>query len=72
MLNKILVFGWLSLTAILIIENFVVANTAFVLWNNTSKTYVLAIVCTFVGVLIGYGARWILSKGSSEDEDMDF
>jgi hypothetical protein len=72
MLNKILVFGWLSLTAILIIENFVVANTAFVLWNNSSKTYVLALVCTIIGAFIGYGIKWILSKGTSDDEEMDF
>jgi hypothetical protein len=52
MLNKILVFGGLSITAILIIENFVVPNTAFVLWNNNSKTYVLAIVCTLIGAFI--------------------
>jgi hypothetical protein len=57
MLNKILVFGGLSVTAILVIENLVVANTAFVLWNNASKTYVLAVVCTLVGICIGYGVK---------------
>jgi len=72
MLNKILVFGGLSLTAILVIENFVVANTAFVLWNNGSKTYVLALVCTIIWAFIWYGAKWMFSKESSADEDMDF
>jgi hypothetical protein len=74
MFNNILVFWGLAMTAILVIENMVIPTQAFVLWDNSSKWWILAIVCTIVWVAIWYWLRSMQdNKGSShEEEDYDF
>jgi hypothetical protein len=48
MLNKILVWGGLALTAILVIENMVVPNQAFLFIDRNSTSWMLALVSTVI------------------------
>jgi hypothetical protein len=48
MLNKILVWGGLALSAILIIENMVVPNQAFLFIDRNSTGWMLSVVSTVI------------------------
>jgi hypothetical protein len=58
MLNKILVFWGIAITAILVIENMIIGSFAFIFWMPSS-TSTLCIVSTVVWFLIWYGVKWI-------------
>jgi len=48
MINKILVFGGLALMAILIIENMVIENKAFLFIDRNSTSWMLAFVAAII------------------------
>ena len=72
MINKILVFWGLAATAILVIENFVLSNTAAVFWYNASTNYILALVCTGIWMAIWYGIKWMFEQKSPSEDEVDF
>lgn len=72
MFNKILVWGWLALTAVLVIENMVMNTYAFILWDNTAKTWALALVCTIVWAAIWFWFKWMLTDNWSQYDESEF
>lgn len=74
MFNKILVFGGLAVTAILVIENMVTGLNAYVLWDASAKSWMLSLISTIVGVAIWYGLKWMIAgeNKSEYDEENDF
>jgi hypothetical protein len=48
MLNKILIFGGIALSAILIVENMVVPTQAFVFLSKNSTSWMLSIVSILI------------------------
>lgn len=71
MLNKILVFWWMAVGAVLVIENMVVSSQAYLLIYN-SRTWSLALFSIIVWIAIGYGLRWFYSKDEYKDDSLDF
>ena len=73
MFNKILIFGWLALSAILIVENMVVPTQAFVFLSRWSTTWMLSFVSILIWIAVWFGLKWILSQDwDSYDENLDF
>ena len=72
MLNKILVFGWGALMAILLVENMVRPSPALLFVDGNSSTWMLSIVSMFLGIAIWYGIFGLLHKSRNDDEDLDF
>lgn len=73
MFNKILIFGWLALAAILIVENMVVQTQAFVFLSRNSTTAMLSIVSILIWIWIWFGLKWFLSQDKDEyDENLNF
>jgi len=66
LINKILVFWWISLLSILIIENMVVPSPAYLFINSGSTAFMLAIVCSIIWMWIWYWVHWFLSKDKDE------
>ncbi len=69
MLNKILVFWGLALSAILIVENMVTWMSAFVFIYAGSKAWVLSAVSIIIWILIWYWLKWLLNKDTWLDDD---
>lgn len=74
MLNKILVWGGLALSAILIIENMVVPNQAFLFIDRNSTSWMLSFVSTVVWACIWFGWKSMLEDRwtDNSDEDLHF
>lgn len=72
MINKILVFGGLALMAILIIENMVIENKAFLFIDRNSTSWMLAFVAAIIWVLIGYWLNNIIRGDNDNDDDLNF
>lgn len=73
MMNKIFVFVWISVWAILIIENLVTWMSAYLFLDSNAKSWTLSFVSIIVWIFIWYGLKWMLEKdNSSEDENYDF
>ena len=72
MLNKIFVFWWIALAAILIVENMVTWMAAYVFIDSSSKSWFLSFVSIIVWMFIWYWLRWMLTKDDWEDENYDF
>jgi len=70
-MNKILIFWWLSVFAVLLIENMVMSYSAYVLWL-TSRTSVLVLVTALVWFAIWYWFKWHLMSQDKDDWEMDF
>ncbi|MCP4524254.1 MAG: hypothetical protein GY828_08610 [Candidatus Gracilibacteria bacterium] len=70
-INKILIFGGLALSAILVVENMVIPTQAFVFLSRNSTTWMLSIVSILIGIAIGVGIKGILSD-NKEDTGDDF
>lgn len=74
MLNKILVWGGLALTAILIIENIVGGNQAYLFIDKNSYAWVLALVSTVIWACIWFGWKSMLEERwyDNADDDLQF
>lgn len=72
MFNKILIFGWLALSAILIVENMVVPTQAFVFISKSSTSWMLSIISIILWIGIWFWFRWFLNQDDSNDEWLDF
>ena len=73
MLNKILVFGGLALSAILVVENMVVPTQAFVFLSRNSTSWMLSVVSIIIWIWIWIWLKWLLSQDNdSYDENLDF
>ncbi|MCH2188875.1 hypothetical protein MK079_03535 [Candidatus Gracilibacteria bacterium] len=73
MFYKILVFGGIAVTAVLVVENMVVSTQAFLFVDRNSTTGMLAIVSTLVGIAIGYGFFGMMHDNREiESDDIDF
>lgn len=73
MINKVLIWWGLAVTAILVIENMVLPNTAYVLWDNNSKGWILSLISTVIGAWIGYGLKGLKDENTHNvDEEYDF
>jgi hypothetical protein len=62
MINKIFVFWWIALSAILVIENMVTGWNAIVFIDNGSKAWFLSVVSVIVWMFIWYWIKWMLEK----------
>ncbi len=71
-MNKFFVFGWISLAAILIVENMVVWMPAYVFINPSSKTWILSFVSIIIWIFIWFWLKWMLEKNQTEEVDFDF
>lgn len=71
MLNKIFVFLWIALIAILIIENMVNNYIALVFISN-SQAWVLSLFSTIIWIFMWYWIKWMLSKDNWDDDNYDF
>ena len=72
MLNKILVWLGIALTAILIIENMVIPNNSYFFIDSTSKSWILALSTSIIWIAIWFGLSWLLKKDNYDDDSMDF
>jgi hypothetical protein len=71
-MNKILIFWWLAVFAVLLIENMVMPGMAYVLWF-TSRWYMLVLISALVWFFIWYWFKWFLSwEDKKDDWEMDF
>jgi hypothetical protein len=69
MLNKILVFGGLALSLILIVENIVWRAPAYLFIDTSSTAWMLSVVSTFIGAAIWF---WLKSMMITDDNtDID-
>lgn len=73
MLNKILIFGGISLAAILVVENMVIASWTAYIFLARWGAGVLSIVSIIIWWAIGFWIKWIISdKNKYDDDRMDF
>lgn len=73
MINKILVFWGVALMAILIIENMVVENKAFLFIDRNSTSWILSIVSAVIWVAIWYWLNNMLKSDTDyEGDDLNF
>lgn len=71
-MNKIFVFGWISLGAILIVENLVTWFMAYVFIDSWSKAWILSLVSIVVWIFIGFWLKWMFEKDLWDDDNYDF
>ena len=69
MFNKILVFGGLALSAILIVENMVVPSQAFLFIDRGSTTWMLSIVSIAIWFGIWFGVKSMMVSDDNTDAD---
>lgn len=67
MLNKILIFGGLALSAILIVENMVVPNQAFLFIDRGSTSWMLSMVSILIWVWMWYGLKSFFTQEDTDD-----
>jgi len=72
MLNKIFVFLGLALAAILIVENMVTGQLAYVFIDTWAMSSTLSFVSVIVWMFIGYWLRGMFEKSNWDDENYDF
>jgi hypothetical protein len=72
MINKIFVFWWIAIWAILIVENIVSGGLAYVFIDSWAKASTLSFVSIVVWMFIWYGLKWMFSKENWDDESYDF
>ena len=71
-MNKIFVFWWLALIAILFVENIVTWYQAYVFMDTGSTTWILVLVSSFVGWLVWYNLAAMFKKDNWDDDNYDF
>lgn len=71
MMNKILIFGGIALSAILIIENIVI-NSTWMIFVYHVNWWFLVSASVFIWITIWFWIKWFLNKDSSDDENYDF
>lgn len=69
MLNKLLLFIGIAVSAILVIENMVAPMPVYVLWGNWAS-HVLSAFSVIIWVLMWYWLKWIVI-GEWKDADLD-
>jgi hypothetical protein len=70
--NTVLILLWILSSSILIVENMVLWQNAFVYIANSS-TSMLSIASIITGILMWYGIKWKLSENNvSEETDFNF
>lgn len=74
MIDKILIWAWVLLGSILVIENLVVWYTALLFLDRNALAWTLSLFSIFIGILIWYWSRWfIMGKNKKESiDDYDF
>jgi len=73
MLNKILIFWGLAVSSILIIENLVMWQQAYVLISNSSTAWFLSLFSTIIWIWIWFGLKsFFVNWGEKEDDNLDF
>lgn len=72
MFNKILVIWWIALSAILVIENMVIPNTAYFFIDNSSSSWFVSLASTIIWIAIGYWIAWMRKKDDLGWDDLDF
>lgn len=68
MLNKILFFWGIAVSAILVIENMVLHTMAYVLWMN-SQAYILSLLSIIVWFFTWIWFYWMFKWRSTDEED---
>ncbi len=69
--NKILVFLWMALIAILVIENMVLNLPAYFFWIASSRVWIVALSTAIIWVFIWFWFRWIFDWKNNKYEDED-
>ncbi len=71
MINKVFVFLWIALIAILVIENIVWWAYAYVFLDTSSSWWILSLVSAVIWVFIWFWIKWIIvdKKGPYEEND---
>ena len=70
MIDKIMIFGWIAISAILIVENMITWSYAFV-GIAASKTWILSLVSIIIWIFMWYGIRWIVSGNDNSNDNDD-
>jgi len=71
MLNRILIFGWLAVAAILVIENMVISGSAFI-FMFSGYAWQLSIVSIVIWFFIWYWVKSFFTTDSWDEENYDF
>lgn len=66
--NTILILLWILSSCVLIIENIVFRQPAFV-YVYQSTAAVLCVVCIITGFMLGYGIKWKMTEWDKTEED---
>lgn len=69
MLNKILVFGGLALSAILIVENMVGWAPAYLFIDKNSTAWMLSTVSIIIGAAIGFWVKSMMTTDHDPEAD---
>jgi hypothetical protein len=72
MLNKILVFWWLALGAILVIENIVGWWYAYIFIDDSGSAYMLSFISIIIWILMWYWLRWMFESNNWDSDNYDF
>ena len=71
MLNKLLIWIWFLLAAILIIENMVLWQYAILFLDRWANSWTVAFVSTLIWIWMWYWIRWIIFDRKNIVEDSD-
>jgi len=71
MFNKILVFWWIALSAILIIENIVQPNPALI-FISYSSAWMLSVVSIIIWMAMWYWVKLMFDDKWHDDDNYDF
>ncbi len=71
-INTILILVGILSASILIVENIVLSQTAFVYIDRSSNTWMLSFVSILTGMVIGFGIKGKMVDGKSEGEEDSF
>ena len=66
--NTVLILLWILSSCILIVENMVLGQNAFVYISNSS-TWVLCVVSIITGMAMWYGIKWKFTENHTSEED---
>ena len=61
---------WVAITAILVVENIVLNYYSYVFMWYTSA-WMLSLISVWVGTMIGFWLKWVLSSESQNSDDSD-
>lgn len=72
MVDKILIFGWIALGAILVIENMVNGITWYLFLDSSANVWIIIFISIWIWIWIWVWIKWILGIKKSPDEDDDY